>query len=337
LLASSSAADAQIPRLAAPELATVPGAKLHFVRAADAPSPTRLARAGRTLRSFQFGWSCGQAHAQQFAVAEKAIGGDGVTVPAGTTHVWDITGAKGETIQVASRTQAIARVTLLTQAGNVLQDHEMTEGQLSVSDGCAMIAVSCIGKISGGIAGWQTGNRAAQVGSTAMLCRRSVITLPQAAPTIKGQVPTAQATVRLSEPMVDQPGVETWLPADISVIGVLLDVQDLCSSADGDLAIAVDGATVNTPPVRVTGGRRKLLLYDIATHDPKAAQITVAVASRAGSRMAGIVGLNGTAQEWGIRFNGGVPEHLVPDGPSTPDGAVLVRIYRQSTVPAAVA
>jgi hypothetical protein len=335
VLASSSAAavTAQIPRLAAPELQTVPGAKLHFVRAVNAPSPTRLARGGRTLRSFQFGWSSGQAHTQQFTAAEKAIGSNGVTVPAGTTHVWDVTGVKGETIQVTSRTQAIARVTLLTGAGNVLQDHEMSGGQLSVPDGCGIIAVSCIGKVSGGIAGWQTGNRAAQVGSTAMLCRRSVIALPQAAPTVKGQVPTAQATVRLSEPMVDQPGVETWLPTDISVIGVLLDIQDLCSSADGDLAIAVDGATVKTPPVRVTGGRRKMLLYDIASHDPKAAQITVAVASREGSRMAGIVGLNGTAQEWGIRFNGGVPEHLVPDGPSTQDGDVMVKIYVPSTAP----
>jgi hypothetical protein len=52
-----------------------------------------------------------------------------------------------------------------------------------------------------------------------------------------------------------------------------------------------------------------------------------------GARMAGIVGLAGSAQEWAIRFNGGVPEHLVPDGPSTPDGEINVRIYSAVTQP----
>jgi hypothetical protein len=197
-----------------------------------------------------------------------------------------------------------------------------------------MVAVTCLGRNSEGIAGWQTGNLLPQVGSTALVGRRSLILLPQIAATIKSKQPSAQAMVYLSSAMADQPGVETWLPLSTAVVGVLLDVEDLCTSADGDRAIAVTGATLSTPPLRVIGGRRKLLLYDALKRDDKAAHIVVSVASHSGARMAGIVGLAGNAQEWAIRFNGGVPEHLVPDGPSTPDGEITARIFSNAAQPA---
>jgi len=71
----------------------------------------------------------------------------------------------------------------------------------------------------------------------------------------------------------------------------------------------------------------------VLKRDDKAQHIVISVASMTGARMAGIVGLAGGAQEWAIRFNGGVPEHLVPDGPSTPDGEINVRIYSAVTQP----
>jgi hypothetical protein len=348
----TKAAPANALRYAAPEIQTVPGARLQFVRAPNAPSPTRIARGGRTLRSFETGWSAGQAHKQAFIQAEDTISGAGVTVPAGTTHVWDVPGNAALTIEIAARAPSqpsasaatlvptpaappsgIARVTSLSRSGAVIEDREAAGGRAVLPANAAMVAVACIGKSSGGIAGWQAGNLAHQVGSTTLLCRRSVIVLPQVAATVKQGRPAAQAAVALSEPLVDQPGVETWLPPAIDVVGVLLDVQDLCANADGDLAIAITGADLAVPPVRVAGGRRKLLLYDIQRHDPGATTIKVAVASRDGSRMAGVVGLSGKAREWGARFNGTVPAQLVPDGPSTPDGEVLVRLTMAANGP----
>jgi hypothetical protein len=70
------------PRFTPPKLDTLPGAKLHFVRAANAPRPTALARSARTLRSAEVGWPLGPAHVAQFQQAAALIGGDGV--PLGT-------------------------------------------------------------------------------------------------------------------------------------------------------------------------------------------------------------------------------------------------------------
>ena len=54
--------------------------------------------------------------------------------------------------------------------------------------------------------------------------------------------------------------------------------------------------------------------------------ISVAAASASGWRFAGVVGLAGKAQEWGVRFNGTIPQKVVPDGPLTPDGSITVRL-----------
>jgi len=56
----------------------------------------------------------------------------------------------------------------------------------------------------------------------------------------------------------------------------------------------------------------------------------VAVASTTGWRLAGAVGLPGRAQEWAAYMHGGVPEHIVPEGPLTPDGQVTVRLTQVS-------
>ena len=345
------------PRLAAPQLNTLPGARLHRIHAESAPRPTRLARSTRTLRSADIGSPLGPAHLAQFRSAEKLIIGNGVSVPAGATHVWDVpavTPAQNLTVAIAGI--SAARVTSLSRGGYVLDDREFMPGgaPLTVPTDTAMIAVTCLGNapVGGGanaaglaappapglgaiaftagnrsaIVGWQTGNLAPQVGSRTLLGCGCCLILPQPALTTKSRQPAAQAMVRLSEALVDQIGVETWLPTSISVIGVILDIKDACANDDGDLNIAVTGATLATPPVRVAGGQRKLLLYDIASRDPHEPHISISVVSKEGVRMAGIVGLGGRAQEWGVRLNGGVPEHWVSEGPLTPDGAVSVRI-----------
>src|SRR5262249_7267222 len=77
----------ELARFTAPRLDTVPGARLHTVRAVEAPRPTAIARSSRTLRSPETGWSLGTAHRVQFAMAEKQVCSEGILLPAGTTHV----------------------------------------------------------------------------------------------------------------------------------------------------------------------------------------------------------------------------------------------------------
>lgn len=343
---------ANIPRMAAPQLTTVAGARLEIVRAANAPRPTTLACSGRTLRSAELGWSAGGAHTKAFADAERLVVGVGVTLPAGTTHIWELPKASGRTMLIEG--EAAVRVTCLTRGGRILTDHEETAHRgtvVSVPDECGMVAVTCLGRVASGaelsgglgavsfsvapygssaVVGWQTGNLLPQVGSSALLGRGACLLLPQPYVPLKGKQRTTQSMLRVSDAMVEQQGAETWLPTKVGVVGVLLDQQDTCAAVEGDFSIAATGAKLQTPPLRVEGGRRKLLLYDVAELEEGAGQIVVSVASREGSRFAGVVGLPGRAQEWAARMNGGVPEHLVPDGPLTPDGEVSVRINLKS-------
>jgi hypothetical protein len=79
----------------------------------------------------------------------------------------------------------------------------------------------------------------------------------------------------------------------------------------------------------VVGGTRTALLYAITGHTAGASAIAVAVGSLSGWRLAGVAGLTGAAQAWAVRWNGGIPEHIVPEGPLTPDGAIAVQITAQ--------
>jgi hypothetical protein len=105
---------------------------------------------------------------------------------------------------------------------------------------------------------------------------------------------------------------------------VLLETRDATRAADGDLAIAADGAVLATPPVVVLGGARRTLLYDVRAQDARAA-FTLAVTSEAGWRVAGVIGLHGGAAEWGERLHGAVPPQLVPEGPLSAEGTISAR------------
>jgi hypothetical protein len=331
------------PRFAPPVPAPLPGARLHFRRAQAAPRPTALGRSGRTIRTAELGWSAGKAHIQAFQNAEAQIASSGVTIPAGTTHIWDVPNTSN-VVRVSGN--SAVRITFLGRNGRVLGDNEEAGGQQTafvVPAGCGAVAVTSLGNSgsasSGGlgavsfsaaspgnypVAGWQAGNLMPQLNSSTFLGRASCVILAQPSLNRKGKQTTAQGMVRLSQAVVDQSGVETWLPVSAGVVGLILDQQDPTAASQGDLAIAVTGATFGAP-VSVKGGARKILLYDV-TPSVGADHIVVAVASRSASRLSGIVALPGRAQEWAVRWNGGIPEHIVPDGPLTPDGSVVVAI-----------
>ncbi|HEY3705009.1 MAG TPA: DUF6603 domain-containing protein [Terracidiphilus sp.] len=352
---TSVEAAAGVVRMAAPQV-DVPGSGLLRVKTVTAPAPTRIARTARTLRSAELGWVSGKGHQQQIADAETNFVGNGLAVPSGTTHIWDVPANQQNTIVVTG--DSAFRVTFLTRGGSVVADAEYPPAastKIEIPPRCGMISVECLGKLPAGIAprqsgfaaitfsaapagrktvaGWQAGNLLPQVGPTTILGRGSCLVLPQTHIPIRDRQAIAQTMVRVSDAVASQIGTETWLPVDIGAVMILLDLADATSSDDGDLAISAQGATLSAAPIRILGGRRRALLYDVTKADPKAAHIVIGVASAKGWRLSGVAGLPGKAQEWATDLQGKVPEQVVADGPLTPDGSITVRLSMSAEAP----
>jgi len=345
---SKVAAAANVARMAAPQVMTV-ASRLQRVPAANAARSTRLASASRTLRSAELAWTSGVSHQDQVTNAEQDLTTSGVAVPAGTTHLWDISAGTNSELVVSGN--AAFRITFLTRGGRVISDIEYGTGSsagIAVPAGCGMVAITCLGvppapllklaPVLGAVSfaaapagqmaatGWELHNLLPQVGATTLLGRGACVLLPQTHTPARKQQAVSSAMVNVSAALASQAGVETWLPASTGVVMILLDQQDPSAATDGDLGLAVDGATLSNSPIRILGGRRRALLYDVQKVAAGATHLTVAVASVAGWRFSGVIGLSGKAQEWGVRFNGKIPEQLVPDGPLTPNGSVSVRL-----------
>jgi len=347
------AAAKQALRMAAPVADVVAGARLLRVPGANAPRATRIARPGRTLRSFDFGHVGNISGLKNFTQAEADVIGNGVSLVSGATHVWDIPGGSEEIILSGN---GAVRVSFLARNGSPLVDTESgVAGQLAmnVPANAAMAAVTCLGavdasaaKVSGfgaiclthapqgstPVVGWQIGNHAPQISGRALLTRGSSLLLSTHYVASHGKQKTSDALAQISYALADQVGSETRLPTQIETILILLDRQGGDEASAGDLAIGVTGATVHTPPLLVVGGNRSGLLYDITSHDGKAVSISVAVGSLTGWALAGVAGMQGSAQSWAVMWNGKVPEHVVPDGALTPDGVLTVHITQSQGV-----
>jgi hypothetical protein len=348
------AAAKQAQRVAAPSPTVVAGARLVRVPAANAPRATALARPGRTLRSFDFGVSGNISSLRNLAQAHSDVLGNGVSLVSGATHVWDL--PAGTHQQIVLTGNGAVRVAFLGRNGTPLQDSEtIVQNRLAliVPATAAMVAITCLGSISipAGVAmlisgfgaislthapqgktpvvGWQIGNHAPQISGRALLARGATLLLSTHFVPRHNKQKTTDAMTQISYAVADQVGSETRLPVGIDTVLVLLDKQNNDAAAAGDLAVGVTGATVQTPPLLVVGGTRTALLYAITGHTAGASAIAVAVGSLSGWRLAGVAGLTGAAQAWAVRWNGGIPEHIVPEGPLTPDGAIAVQITAQ--------
>jgi hypothetical protein len=242
----------------------------------------------------------------------------------------------------------------MNRAGQTIGDLETAVAaskQLPIS-GAEYLAITCLGTlpslqsapadgegavtfaVSAGSAtpavGWQSGNLFPQVGGSCVLARGASLRLRRAyLPTVNGQ-PATQSMVRVADALVEQSGAETWLPIAVSVVMILLDAQDLTAAESGDFGIACDGATLATPPVAGSGGRRRALLYDVIARDPKATRMVISVASKAGWSLAGVIGLPGKASEWAASLHGAVPPDLVPNGPLSPSGQIVAQLTAAS-------
>jgi hypothetical protein len=342
-----------ISRRAAP-LADALGASLVRVKPTTAPAPTRIAKPGNTLRSAEVGWASGIGHQAELTNALASLQSDGLTIPAGTTHIWDIpAGAQNEFLITGD---SAFRVTFLTRGGSVVADSEYPatkQTTVAIPARCGMVSIECLGNLPAGTAtvsagfaavaftaapsgkktvvGWQSGNLLPQVGPTTILGRGACLVLPQTNTPKRNRQAISQTMVRVSDAVAEQVGTETWLPTSVGVVMILLDMQDASATTNGDLALSAEGATLAASPIRILGGRRRAVLYDVTDPDPKAAHLTIGVASLTGWRVSGVVGMAGNAQEWAANLQGKVPEHVVPDGPLTPDGSISVRLLAVPT------
>ena len=344
----TSQAASGLPRMSAPAPAAIAGARLVRIPAANAPRPTALPHSGRTVRSSEIGWSPSVA---QLTAAQQAVGsltGDGVVLSAGATHIWDLTGSSDQVLRLVGDP---VRVTFLTRGGTPISDRELVPQQsvdVPVPATAGMVALTGLGRWPANLAlpamglgavtfavgpsnstpavGWQAANLVPQIGGSSLLARGAVVLLPQRHVPLIERSRIAQAMVRASVALRDQYGTETWLPPHVTVAMVLLDQQDATATEEGDFAIAASGASLATPPLRVVGGTRRALLYDVLKPNADAPFITISAASSLGWRLSGIVGLPGTAKFWAAKLNGEVPPHIVPDGPLTPDGQTRVQL-----------
>lgn len=329
---------------------TLAGAVLRTLSAPKAPQPTGAAISTRTLHNPDTGASTGNGHVAAFRKASTDLLRDGVLLPAGTSHVWDLPDGFRGAFQISGA--AACRLVALDRGGAVLFDREMTaqEAPISVPANTATVVLQCLGMppqpfaatngfgaVTASVApgdglqavGWQSGNLLEQAGPTTLLGRGATVKLARhSAPRARG-LKSSYSMIRVSQSTLNQQGVETQLPRSISVVMILLDGQDPTAAANGDLALAVEGATLVTPPIPVGGGRRRALLYDVTPG--RADSFTVAAASGQGWQLSGVAGLHGRAIEWATRMHGDVPERMVPDGPLTPNGSIRVRIVGQVT------
>jgi hypothetical protein len=343
------AAATNAARTSPPAPPILAGARLIRVPLPGSARPTSLAAAGRWQRSAELGTPTSTTVANGTAADEAALIGNGLTVAAGAYYVIELPAGAG-TLAV---TGDAARITLLDRGGRVLSDQEGSGAwTVVVPVAAALAVVGALGVQSqaagssstvttagaGAITsrqspagtaaatGWIGGNQLPLVAAQTLLCRGGWIVLDRPHRSLRSGVATHVSMERAATAVEGVAAAETWMPTSTGAVAVLLDQVDPTAALNGDLGIAAEGATLSARPLRIGGGRRLALVYDVTARPEAPGEVIgVTVASQAGWRIAGVVGLPGRAAEWAARWHGQVPESLVPDGPLGPDGQIEVR------------
>lgn len=346
------------PRMNAPHTkVSLIGARLHRAANPQAAAPTRMAQGARTLHHPAIA-SAGQRHGEAFELASKQIMGDGVLIPSGTTHLWELPETeRGAHVRVSLRLSGAgaARVVWLDRRGRVLADQEVAslrEAALAMPEGAARLAITALGRPGGSLGGqlmqrlpkqgdvslmlapsgripavgWQTGMQLEQVGAHTLLARGASLHTAQV---VTAPLKTLSSTglIAAERAVADQSAITTRLPSAVSVVAFLLEQNDASAAFDGDLAVSAEGAIMSLPPVAVIGGTRRTVLYDVRATEEAQAQgwFDISVASEKGWRLGGVIGLQGTADDWADRLDGDAPPTFIDDRALSADGDVRAR------------
>jgi hypothetical protein len=333
------------PRMRAPAPPPVPGARLLTVPAAAAPRPTRAAIRPRAVRNADLGAAIGAGQQQALAQAASALAGAGVTLGAGAAHLWDLAADTGA-FTVAG--DGCVRMICTDRGGGVLADTEFAAVGATARPtpaGTEMVLIQALGAppagttvTAGGFGaitsttapagqraavGWQSTSTLLQIGPARFAARGATVHVARAHVTRRNGQRASYGTVAASDVMAGQAGVETRLPATVTVVVIALDAADPGAAPDSDLAIGFTGGTLAAPQ-RVLAGQRRVLCYDVVSADPGAASFTVSVASAQAWRAGAVIGTGGTAAELASALRAGLPDRFIPDGPISPGGSVAV-------------
>ena len=330
------------PRMRAPVPPALPGARLLTVPAAAAPRPTRAAIGSRAVRNADLGAATGSGQQQALAQAASALAGAGVTLGAGAAHLWDLAADTGAFTFTGG---SCVRMICTDRSGAVLADTEFAAAGSTARPtpaGTEMVLVQALGAPPAGTTvtatgfgaitsilapagqraavGWQSTSTLAQVGPARFAARGATVHVARAYATRRNGQRASYGTVTAGDVAASQVGVETQLPATVTVVVIALDAADPGAAPESDLAIGFTGGTLAAPR-RVLAGQRRVLCYDV-TADPGAASFTVSVASAQAWRAGAVIGTGGTAAELASALQGGLPDRFVPDGPISPAGFV---------------
>ncbi|GAA3586432.1 DUF6603 domain-containing protein [Kribbella ginsengisoli] len=336
-----------------------PGFALLTKPLSGTPQPTRAARSARTLRTPDLGAPTGRTVAASMAELAEQVRKDGVTIRAGSTQVWEVPRALDWYLEIAG--DSAVRITELSTAGTVLVDREAAgKLQLKLSDGCAMVAVTALGRLPDNliknladatqasmitasvatagalpVLGWQLGAELVQVGPTTLLARGSVVSLSKPiGASIRGHA-AATGMITVSRALLAQEVVQTDFGPFVSVIGVLIDNPDATRLGPESVILNTEQVRVSSQPIQVTAGTRTLFLYDVRRRpsdagDPDRISVTVGLLTPPGATapivLSGVVGGTGTAANWATTLNGSTLTEVVGAEQLTVDGSVSVRL-----------
>lgn len=340
-----AAAGTAIPRTQPPAAPVIAGARLIVVAAPDAPRPTTAAVRPRAVRNAELGAAIGPGHQQALDEAATALTGTGVTIGAGTLHLWDVPDDQG---RFTLQGDAAARVISMDRGGTVLGDVEVlapAPAPVPVAQGAARVAIACLGPRPDGAVprpsaagavtmlyapagaraavGWQSTSTLAQVGPASFAARGATLQVPRPSAAVRNAQRASAGVVSAADAVGGQLGVETRLPAGIEVVIIALDTNDPTAAQGDDLRIGVAGAQLGAP-ARVVTGARRILIYDVTGQDVKAGYLTVTVASSTAWNVAAVIGVRGQSTGWAAALVDGLPDGLVPHGPFAPGGALTV-------------
>jgi len=276
-----------------------------------------------------------------------SLNGSGITLGAGASHLWDLAQDGGA---FTCTGDGCVRLVCTERSGGVLADTEFAaagSAAYPVPAGTEMVLVQALGAPPAGTTvtasgfgaitattaaagqraavGWQNTSTLLQIGPSRFAARGATVHVARAHATRRNGQRASYGTVAASQVMAGQIGVETQLPATVTVVVIALDATGAVPGAAqaGDLAIGFTGGTL-AGPQRVLAGNRRLLCYDVTSVDEGATSFTVSVASAQTWTVGGVIGTGGSAAELAAALAGGIPDNFVPDGPISPGGSLTV-------------
>lgn len=337
---SAAQTGAGLSRTPVPTWPQVPGSRL-VRRSAASASLAVGAVSPRTTRNADFGWSLGSAARTQMTAVRSQMTAAGVSLPSGTTQIWDLTSTTARTVRLTG--DSAARVVGLSPLGEILLCTETAasaEGEsVALPAGTGRLCVTALGvptaaagpsfaaitstsAPSQAIAatGWHSGIAAIQVAPATLLVRGGTVRLSRALRNRIGRQIAPEGIVVIDAATVETEATSTTLGADTMVVVLQLLGTDAGSIEANDLALKVQGATLGAPVLSVDGAC-VTLAYDVTTQK-NASTITISVASRGAWRVQGVVGLAGKAADWTSTLSSHLS--LVPQTPLTSFGQVTV-------------